>query len=134
MIDQEWKASQAQHLGLDDDQMELLLRIAGRGYLVAARTTYDELAWHFSARTPFECSKELKRMSAILGDDKPVPLTMRREPCVRQAFWHVRYDDQPDAFFCLAHCPSGVNAALYGGLEPCQNECVIIEEATIDQA
>lgn len=134
MIDQEWKATQAQRLGVDDAQMNTLLRIAASAYQVANKTTYDELAMHLLARTKVGRVEELKRMAVILGDDEPVLLTMRRGKCERPAWWHVRYADRPDGFFCHVHAPFGVPAAKYAGVELCEVECVIIEEGGDVQA
>jgi len=134
MIDQEWKATQAQPLGFDDEQLDTLLRIAARAYQVANKTTYDELAMHLLARTKVGRVEELKRMAVILGDDVPIPLTMRRDKCNRRAWWHVYYADRSDGFFCFVHTPFGVPGAKYAGVELCEAECVIIEEEGDDQA
>ena len=134
MIDQKWKESEAQRLGFDDEQLDTLLRIAARAYQVANKTTYDELAMHLLARIGVGRVEELKRMAVILGDDVPVSLTMRRDKCDRRAWWHVRYADRPDGFFCPVHAPFGVPAAKYAGVELCEAECVISEEGGDDQA
>ena len=129
MIDETWRIQQMTRLEFNDDQMDTLLRIAARAWVVAARTTYDDLAAHLLARKPTSRPYELERMAAILGEDKPdvATLEMATHECDRLAQWHVHHADGSGQFFCNQH-NANVKAVRYDGVEPCQGQSIVIRE------